>query len=239
MTPRNRSGFRPALEGMEARTLLSAITNLLTRSQPRHAAIATQAATDPNALPPNPLYFPPGQPTPHEMARQRFVAKFVGPFTVGAGRFTGEAQQLYLRGSGGSSQFLHGDTQLAVITPADPTQPLGGSMSFFDRNINTNGSLGFELTANRATDLDSAGRPVHLTITQVDGNVSGGVYAGAIATGTVDIRYKPSTPRSRTVFSQGTATVTVRAQLYTAGIGSILKNADINPGGPSQGGPNL
>lgn len=111
-------------------------------------------------------------------------------------------------------------------------------MSLFDRNINTNSSLGFELTANPATDLDSAGRPVRLTITQLDSNVSGGVYAGAIAEGTVEIRYKPSAPRSRKVFSQGTALVTIRAQIYTAGTGSILRNTDIDPGGPSQGGPN-
>lgn len=237
MAPRNRPGFRPALEGMETRTLLSAITHLLNRSQPRQAAInAQQAAPAPEELPPNPLYFPTGQPTRHEMARQRFVAKFVGPFTVGAGRFSGEAQQVYMRGSGGSNQFLHGDAQLAVITPADPTQPLGGSISMFDRNINTNSSIGFELAANPATDLDAAGRPVRMTITQVDGNLSGGLYAGAIAEGTVEIRYKPSGARSRRVSSQGTAVVTIRAQVYTPGNGSILRNTDIDPGGPSQGG---
>jgi hypothetical protein len=29
--------------------------------------------------------------------------------------------------------------------------------------------------------------------------------------------------------------VTVRAQVYTLGTNGILKNADINPGGPSEG----
>ncbi|SIN84185.1 hypothetical protein SAMN05444166_1219 [Singulisphaera sp. GP187] len=227
---RNRVGFRPAVEGIEARLLLSA-AGLVTRSRPHHAAVVAQAGIDPSTIPPNPLFFPTGQPTPHEAARQRFVAKFVGPFTVGPGRFSSETQQLYIRGNGGSNQFLHGNTQLAVITPADPTQPLGGSMTMFDRNTSTNSSLGLQFVADRATDLDSAGRPIHLTIYDIKSEESGGSYASALAVGTVNIRYSPSGRRSPGVLSQGTATVTVRALIYTSGTNGILKNADLNTTG--------
>lgn len=232
---RNRVGFRPAVEGVEARLLLSAMTGRVAHSRPRQAAIVAQAGIDLSTIPPNPLFFPTGQPSPHEAARQRFSARFSGPFTVGAGRFSSQAQQVYIRGSGGSNQFLHGDAQLAVITPTDPSEPLGGSMTMFDRNINTNGSLGIQLVADRATDLDAAGRPVHLTIYDIKSEESGGSYAAATAVGTVDIRYKPSSRRSPGVLSQGTATITVRALIYTSGTNGILRNADINPGGPSQG----
>jgi hypothetical protein len=235
MMHRHRVGFRPAVEGIEARLLLSATSSLVTQSRPHQAAIVARAGADPASLPPNPLLSPSGQPTPHEQARQRFVAKFVGTFTVGTGRFTSEAQQLYFRGSGGSNQMLHGDTQLRMITPSDPSQPLGGEMSIFDRNINNNSALGLDLSADPATDLDSSGRPIRMTITQLDVNLSGGIYGAGLAAGTVEIRYKPSSGRSPGVLSQGTAVVTVRAQIYSLGTNGILKNADIDPGGPSQG----
>lgn len=235
MKRHSRVGVRPSVEGIEARVLLSTVTALGHRARSRPAPIVAQADPDESTNPPNPLFFPTGQPTPHEAARQVFGARFSGPFTVGRGRFSSQSQQLYIRGAGGSNQFLHGDTQLAIVTPADPNQPLAGSMVMFDRNINTNASLGFELKADRNTDLDAAGRPVRLTITGLADNESGGIYAGAIAEGTVDIRYSPSGRRSRGVFSQGTATITVRARIYTIGNNGLLRNADIDPGGPSQG----
>src|SRR5262245_2210253 len=52
-------------------------------------------------------------PTRHEMLRQRFVAKFKGPFVIGKPRFTDQISQTYIFGGGTSTAFLHGDVQLA------------------------------------------------------------------------------------------------------------------------------
>src|SRR4051812_16778683 len=42
------------------------------------------------------------QPTAHELAREKFVAKFSGSFLVGPGRFTDEASQTFIKGGGTS-----------------------------------------------------------------------------------------------------------------------------------------
>ncbi len=181
---------------METRTLLSAITHLLTPfPTPTGCDPRSAGGPAPEELPPNPLYFPTGQPTRHEMARQRFVAKFVGPFTVGAGRFSGEAQQVYMRGSGGSNSSStvtrNSRSSRRRIRPSRSAVRSVRSIGTSTRTVRSDS----ELAANPATDLDAAGRPARMTITQVDGNLSGGGYAGAIAEGTVEIRYKPSGAR--------------------------------------------
>src|SRR5262249_26298594 len=57
------------------------------------------------------------QPTAHELAREKFVAKFSGSFLVGPGRFTDQASQTFIQGGGISSAFLHADLQMAAYTP--------------------------------------------------------------------------------------------------------------------------
>jgi hypothetical protein len=237
---RNRPGRGPSAERLEGRDLPSAITSLMAAA-PRNghglsdgARNVQQGVAARQDLPPNPLLFPSGEPTPRQRARQTFVARFEGTFAVGPPRFTGETQQLFLRGAGGSNQFLHGDTQLRIITPADPTRPLGGVMVMFDRNINSNSTLGLHVSADRSS-LDAAGRPLRLKIDQIDPNISGGAYVEGAAQGTIEIRYLPNRRRSPRAFSQGNAIITVRAQVYSIRTAFVLRNADIDPGGPSAG----
>src|SRR4051794_26633294 len=60
------------------------------------------------------------QPTPHERAREAFVAKFAGSSVTGPGRFTDQASQTLIKGGGTSSAFLHGNLQMAAYAPTDP-----------------------------------------------------------------------------------------------------------------------
>src|SRR5262249_10452858 len=154
-------------------------------------------------------------PTARQLALEKFVAKFQGTFNVGPGRYSSEAQQTFVRGAGGSNQFLHGDTQLRIITPVDPSIPFGGAITMLDRNLNSNSVLGLDLTGDRVTGVDQAGRPTHLVITQLDPNVSAGRYVEGLASGTVDIRYLPTSTQNRGLVSQGTAIVTVKARVYS------------------------
>ena len=45
----------------------------------------------------------------------------------------------------------------------------------------------------------------------------------------MNIRYFPSAKHTPGVFSQGKAVVTIHAQIYTANVGFILRNANIDP----------
>src|SRR4051794_31102548 len=101
MNGRNRPGVWPTVQRLEGRELLSAIMNLLgNASRTGHGAIDARGTVAARQdLPPNPLLFPSGTPTPQQQARQTFVARFQGTFSVGPGRFSSEAQQLFIRGA--------------------------------------------------------------------------------------------------------------------------------------------
>lgn len=228
-----RQRRRLDIEGLEARDLLSALIAVMASQAATHGTATGGTSGEPTNL----LINPTGTPTSHQQARQHFGAKFSGAYTVGPGRFSSEAQQLYFRGVGGSNQFLHGDTQLRLITPIDPTLPITGEITMFDRNLNSNSSLGLDLVADPSTGVDRFGRPTHLTVYQLDPNISAGVYVEGRASGTVDITYLTSDRRNHRGVGQGRAIVTVRALVYSLGTSFILTNADINPGGLSQGGP--
>src|SRR5262245_50594689 len=92
-------------EGLEARDLPTAPT-LLGGS----AGLILPAATGP------------AQPSPHEVIRQAFVARFAGPFVTGPARLSDQAFQIYLSGGGNSSFFRHGDLQMSIFPSADPSQ---------------------------------------------------------------------------------------------------------------------
>lgn len=250
MDRRKLRGLRPSVERFESRALPSAITSIMA-SQPhaihgrvpgggqsiRFVPSTTSIAVPTNQGPQgtNLALVPTGNLTPHELRRERFVAAFIGPYSVGPGRTDTEAQQVHIRGAGGANTFLHGDIQIRIITPKDPSTQIGGVAAIFDRNLNSNTVLGFDLTAPQQ-DVDRAGRPNLLSPT-IDVNESSGVYDEAFSQGTVSIRYIPSGKHTPGVIDQGTAIVKIRAQIYTTGVDFILANSDLNPGGPSQGGP--
>jgi len=178
---------------------------------------------------------PTGNLSPREIRRKRFSASFVGTYAIGPGRTDTEAKEIVIRGAGGSNQFLHGDIQIRLVTPLDPSIQIGGVSAMFDRSINSNSSLGLDLAAPQS-NVDSAGRPNKLSIS-LDTNESSGLYDEGFAQGIMTIRYLPSGAHTPGVSEQGTAIVKIQGQVYTTGVDFILTNSWINPGGPSQGGP--
>ncbi len=171
---------------------------------------------------------PTGTPKPGELKRQQFTARFVGPYSVVPGRTSTQATQTLIQGGGTSNTILHGDIQIRIVKPIDPTLPFGGVGSIFDRNINTNTVLGFDLSAPEQ-DVDRGGRPDHFPIVTIDINESAGVYVESYGQGTINIKYIPSSKRTAGVLSQGTAIVTVHMQIYAPNASFILRNVGLNP----------
>ena len=63
------------------------------------------------------------QPTPSEIQRQQFVAKFTGKYFVGAPRFSNQASTIHIFSNGlttTSNQYLKGRTHIILFPPAQP-----------------------------------------------------------------------------------------------------------------------
>jgi hypothetical protein len=248
---------RPYVEECERRELLSAVTDimaanslaesrrrqnarqsaLVAASQGASAGISSQSIAVPQNQSPllnpdgsinNLAIAPTGTLTKREQRRERFVARFVGTFTQGPGRTSTEATDTFITGTGAANTMLHSDIQLLLVTPKDPNSPIGGVGTIFDRNINSNTALGFNLGAP-SQNTDRAGRPVLLNSVTMNVNLSAGVYVEGYAQGVMKIQYIPSEQRTRGAISQGKAIVTIHAQIYAANASFNLRNAHINP----------
>jgi hypothetical protein len=126
--------------------------------------------------------------------------------------------------------MLHGDIQLLLVSPKDPSLPIGGVSGIFDRNLNTNTVVGFDEAAPQSSPfVNRLGLPAFLPKVSLDINISAGTYVEGYAVGTMKIRYFPSAKRTPGVFSQGKAKVTIHAQIYTSNVAFILRNATIDP----------
>jgi hypothetical protein len=258
MGRRIRRGLRPGLELVERRELLSPITDVLAANSLRAGAHAARAVTDlgggggggssafgasitlgtstlnqgpllnPDGSINNMALAPTGNPKPGQLKRQQFTARFVGPYSVVPGRTDTQATQTLIQGGGTANTILHADVQIRLVKPLDPSLPFGGAGSIFDRNINTNTVLGFDLAAPQS-DVDRGGRPNHIPIVTIDVNSSAGVYVEAYGEGTMNIQYIPSGRRAPGVLSQGTAIVTVHMNIYAPNASFILRNVALNP----------
>jgi hypothetical protein len=157
---------RPHLEPCERRELLTAITDVMaanslqargsvndrpnqslseatsTAGNPDFVPSSTSIAVPQNQGPPpfgtNLALTPTGTLTPHEIRRERFVARFTGTYTIGPGRTSTEARQTFVTATGSANTMLHCDIQMRIITPKDPSAQIGGVCSIFDRNLNSN-----------------------------------------------------------------------------------------------------
>ena len=245
--------LRPDLEEVERRELLSAITDVMASDSLRAAALNSRAATlassssqsiadagnqgplltgSPN--PNNPInnfaLAPFGTLTKQQLRKERFVARYVGTYTVGPGATSNEQIRTFIAAAGSANTMLHSDIQLLLVTPKDPTLPIGGVSGIFDRNLNTNTVLGFDESAPQLPAfINKLGLPSLLPTVSVDVNLSSGTYDEAYSVGTMNIKYIPSNKHAKGVLSQGTAIVTIHAQIYTPNVGFILRNANIDP----------
>ncbi len=178
------------------------------------AADAARSSRTPAPAPPGL-----GTPTAHEFVRQSYVGKFLGTYTAGPGRFSGQSGQIYTSGSGTSTQALHGQYQMRISLPADPNASIGGVIAIFPTNVATTGStLILELTADPASKV--RGMPTHFTWSVSPS--SGGAYtnAGGYGTGagTLDIRYLTGGHGAGSVLSAGRAAVVIRGLIDVGGV---------------------
>jgi hypothetical protein len=245
-TPRDR---QPFLEEIEPRELLSAITdvmagNSLAAGRNAQSTLATAFSSQSIAVPTNQgpvtnpvtgaidnqALAPTGTLTKRQQKKDRFVAQYVGTYTVGAGQTSDQRIQTFITAAGTANTMLHSDIQLLLVTPKDTSDPVGGVSAIFDRNLNTNTVLGMDESAPQAPQYTNRlGLPSLLPTVSIDVNLSSGTYDEAYAVGTMNIQYIPSGKHTRGVISQGKAIVTIHAQIYTADVGFILRNASIDP----------
>jgi hypothetical protein len=231
MRRRESRGLKPAVERFERRELPSGITDVTASSSSplsvNEMAAATQitastatnvpSLTNLSGVPP--LIGPgPGNLTAHELAREQFKAYFSGPFYNAPPRFTSQTKFLLYRGIGGSTQFLHGDYQMAIAFVTEPSVGIIGNAYLQDRNINSSGQIGLDLTFD-PNSLNAQGLPTKGTFTE-DPNIYSGIDFVATAGGTVTITY-----------SRNQATVRFQGLLYNSGITDPLRNMDLQARG--------
>jgi hypothetical protein len=192
------------------------------------------------ALPQNQGYLPPAHPgynlilqptgtaSPGEVRRQLFTAVYRGNYVIAPGSFSSQVAQVFIRGAGTASSMLHSDIQMRLAVASDPSLETTGAAGIFDRNLNSNTVLGLDLATPR-TNVDSRGRPNHITGVTLDVNASAGVYDEAFAQGVIDIHYYPTSTKLPGVSEQGTVVVKIHAQIYSGLVGFILRNSTINP----------
>jgi hypothetical protein len=257
MRRQTRHALRPNLEQCEHRALLTAITDIMSanalaaRQRARTASQAafttashsssTAGSSQSIAVPQNqgPLLnpdgtinnlalAPTGTLTKRQERKDRFLARYVGTFTVGAGRTSTESSQTFITAAGTANTMLHSDIQMLLVTPKDPSSPIGGVSTIFDRNINSNTALGLDLAAP-SQNVDRAGRPNNIPTLGLDLNISTGVYTEGYSQGVIKIQYLPDNKRTPGVISQGKVIVTIHAQIYSANASFILRNSNINP----------
>jgi hypothetical protein len=251
--PRDR---QPNLEPCEPRALLSSITDVMagnsivalalrakaTALAATHAgsfAFSTQSIAVPQNQGPllnpdgsinNQALAPTGTLTKRELKRERFVARYVGTYTVGPGRTSDEALQTFITAAGAANTMRHSDIQLLLVTPQNPSLPIGGVSAIFDRNLNSNTVLGFDEAAPQAPPfINRLGLPSFLPTVSLDANLSAGTYDQGYAIGNMSVHYIPSAKPMPGVIGHGQVFVTIHAQIYTANVGFILRNANIDP----------
>ena len=136
--------------------------------------------------------------------------------------------QVFIRAAGTATTMLHSDIQMRLAVATDPTLQTTGASVIFDRNLNSNTVLGFDLATPR-TNVDSQGRPNTITGVTLDVNASSGVYDEAFSQGVIDIHYYPSSKKIPGAYEQGTAVVKIYGQIYAPNVDFILRNSSINP----------
>ena len=197
--------LRPFLEEFERRELLSAITDLMAANsiaagRKAQSAAATAISSQSIAVsanqgpllnsnnPDNPInnqaLAPTGTLTSRQQRKERFVAHYVGTYTVGAGRNQRPTDPDLHHGR----RLRQHDVALRHPVAARHSQrsehPIGGVSTIFDRNLNTNTVLGLDLAAPQSSQfINRLGLPSLLPTVSVDVNSSSGTYDEAYSVG--------------------------------------------------------
>jgi len=206
-----------------------------------NSAVIAQAVKE--LYPPNE---PPGTPTPREIHRQIFAARWIARYTIGPPRFSDRASTIHLySATGGSNQFLKGKFQIALFTPANPgatptpgnpyANQVTGTAGIFPQNyLQTGAVLVLDLNATPAPGSSPDALPTQLTWTfdsTSAGNYSTptGILPGSgftQGTGSVDIKYIPDAHPQPGTMGSGMAIVTFQGLLnysqLTSGISKFI-----------------
>lgn len=163
------------------------------------------------------------QLTPAETAREQYVTRLKGSYTVGQGRTTDQAAQIFSSGYGGSNQSFHVNSLLRIQIPADKSKPATGVIGLIPWNTSTTGSnLFLDLTAVPGSEFH--GLPTQFTWT-VDPS-SGGIYQSVgpygTGSGTLTIRYFGGGAGRGAVFHTGQLQIGIQGLINTSGISNVL-----------------
>ena len=259
MQPHFRSGrvsrpLRPQVEGLEARELLSNAPAKAAAPASHPTGLSAMIQQAPGAPFPDPaviansidlLYGPnsatPQTPTPAEVKRQTFTAKYVGTYTVGPPRFSDRSLTLHAYSKdGGSNQFLMGKLQMVLFPPANPNaQPnpgnpyanqITGLAALFTQNyLQTGGLLLLDLNGAPAPGSGTTALPTHLNWTY-DSFASNGPYVGPSldffqGTGVLDIKYLPDRQPKAGTEGSGRFVVAIQGVINTNQITSTISKA--------------
>jgi hypothetical protein len=131
-----------------------------------------------------PILYPPGtpQPTAAEVARESFVVKGVGRYTMGPGHFSTQTITVYGHGKPATSNISRRfHFQYAVFEPKDPTQAVTGTMNLVAGNFLQNGAnLILDLVGPTGTEVN--GLPTRLYWVPDANASSGTAFAGTGST---------------------------------------------------------
>jgi hypothetical protein len=230
MSLRQHRAFRPVLEKVEGRELLSGVI----AARAHHLAVermALKAAMSfPNFPLPSSVPYQGTMPTPKEVARERFKAVFAGPFGTGTPLFFDQTSRTLIDGVGGSNFFFNGNLQFLTVVTKSATNPVVGTATLEDRNANTSGTLIVDLTGTLA-DLDRFGRPTQLNWSLTpfagSGSFTAGGFSLATGQGTVKIQYRDNGKHTPGITSQGDATAVFVGSLFVPGTVDPLTNASL------------
>lgn len=225
-----RRRCRPGFEALESRDLLShvATTTAHTGATGFPSANVIQQVVQL-------LYGPNSQtpmtPTPTEIRRQEFAARWIGQYTVGPPRFSDRASTIHAFGvSGGSNQFLKGKFNLTLFPPSDPNATptpgnpyanvITGVAGLFPQNLlQSSSALVLDLSGASSTGSGSTGLPTHLTWTY-DSNTSAGAYAAPVGftqgAGTLDLKWIPDARPLAGTMGSGKVIVTFQGLINTS-----------------------
>jgi hypothetical protein len=171
----------------------------------------------------------PRVPTPREVKRETFTARWVGTYTVGPPRFNDRASTIhFFSKKGGTNQFLKGKMLMALYPPADPhAEPTPGNpfanevtgvTTMYPQNLLQTGSTFFlDDVGPPASSSDPKALPTHLDWT-LDSFAGAAAYvAPAIdffqGAGIIDIHYFPDRQPSPGTMGSGRMIVSIQGVL--------------------------
>jgi hypothetical protein len=174
-SPHGRNGIsqrrlRPIFECLESRDLPS--------SHPLGPGLPGIHYAAPDVQQFVPILYPPGtpQPTAAEIARESFIAKGKGNYTIGPGRFSSQAITIHGYGKPSTSNLSRRfHFQFLIYEPTDKTNPVAGTINFTAGNFLQNGAnLILDLVGPTGTEVN--GLPTHLY--WAHDSASGAAFAG-------------------------------------------------------------